>query len=100
MIIKALGNTVLTEPRPKEKKVGSIVLPETTSERDLVIGKIVSKGEGKRLPNGQLKLMDDLIQEGVDVIYESSSIGGEPKVDGGYYQSVNADLLLGVIEED
>ena len=74
MNIKPLGDRVLVLPAPAEEKVGSIIIPDTATEKPLH-GKVVATGNGTKDEEMFLKEGDEVLDgkySGTELEYEGT----------------------------
>lgn len=96
MNFKPLGERALVQLVEREEKTASgIVLPDTAKDKPQT-AKVVSVGEGKLDDKGQRVPVE--VSEG-DVIVFAKYSGTEIKLDGEDYMILDADDILGVVED-
>lgn len=96
MKFKPLGSRALVKIVEREEKTASgIVLPDTAKDKPQT-AQIVAVGEGKLDDNGNRVTLD--AKEG-DVIVFAKYSGTEIKLDGEDYMILDADDILGVVED-
>lgn len=96
MKFKPLGARALVQLVEREEKTASgIVLPDTAKDKPQT-AEVVSVGEGKLDDKGQRVSVE--VSEG-DVIVFAKYSGTEIKLDGEDYMILDADDILGVVED-
>jgi chaperonin GroES len=94
--VKPLGDRVLVEPvEEKEVKKGGIIIPDTAKEKPTE-GIVVALGTGKTDDSG--KKVPFEVKKG-DRVLVSKYGGTEVKLEGKEYKLLNADDILGIVEE-
>ena len=93
-MIKPLGEYVLLEKAPSEKKVGSIVL--ATEKKEGNRGKVLALGEGKYCHKAEKLIPIQNLKVGDEVIYRDYS-GTDYEEDGKKYLLIKAEDILAVI---
>ncbi len=95
MKIKPLGDRVLVKPlETEEKKIGSIVIPDTAKEKPME-GEVIEVGTGKRNDKGELVPME--VKKNNRILYGKYS-GTEVKIDGNDYLIMKESDILAIIE--
>ena len=95
MKIVPLGeNVIVRELEREEQTSGGIVLPETVREQT-VQGKVLSVGDGKRLPDGRVVPLE--VHEGDRVLF-SRWAGHEVELDGEKFRILREDEILARLE--
>ena len=94
MNLRPLHDRVVVETLTAEKKMGSIILPDTAQEKPNE-GKVVAVGSGYRGKDGKMVGLD--IKKGDRVIYGKWS-GTEIKVEDKKYLIMREIDILGVVE--
>lgn len=95
-MIKPLFNKVLIEPENLEKKTESgIVLPDTAKEDNLIKGKVVALGSGKRNEKGELIPLS--VKEGDLILFRKGYSADEIEISGKKYLLVSEEEILGLI---
>lgn len=94
-MIKPLGEYVLLEKAPSEKKVGSIVL--ATEKKEGNRGTVVALGEGKYCHKTEKLIPITNLKVGDQVIYRDYS-GTDYEEDGKKYLLIKSEDILAVIE--
>ena len=98
MSLRPLGDRVLVRRVEAENKTKSgIIIPDGNKEKPLT-GKIVAIGPGKRHESGKVFPIDE-IKIG-DLVLFGKYAGTEVKIDGEILLLMNADDLLGILEDD
>ncbi|HET7478954.1 MAG TPA: co-chaperone GroES [Rubrobacteraceae bacterium] len=96
MKFKPLGERALVQLVEREEKTASgIVLPDTAKDKPQT-AEVVSVGEGKLDDKGQRVPLE--VSQG-DVIVFAKYSGTEIKLDGEDYMILDADDILGVVED-
>ena len=96
MNFKPLGDRALVKIVEREEKTPSgIVLPDTAKEKPQT-AEVVSVGEGKLDKDGQRVPLE--VSQG-DVIVFAKYSGTEISLDGEDYMILDADDILGVVED-
>ena len=94
--IKPLADRVLIKRiENEEKKVGSIIIPDTAKEKPQK-GEIVAVGSGKTNDKGERVALE--VKVGDHVLF-SKYAGNEIKVDGQEYLIMREDDILAVFEK-
>jgi chaperonin GroES len=78
----------------EEKKVGSIIIPDTAKEKPLT-AEVIAVGSGKTLKDGKKVPLE--VKVGDKVLIGKYS-GSEVKLDGQEYLILREDEVLGVVE--
>ena len=94
MNLRPLHDRVVVETLDAEKKVGSIIVPDTAQEKPHE-GKVVAVGVGYRGNDGKIIGLD--IKKGDRIIYGKWS-GTEVKIDDKKYLIMKETDILGVVE--
>jgi chaperonin GroES len=95
MKIKPLkDNIVVKRIDEEEKKVGSIIIPDTAKEKPLT-AKVIAVGTGKTLKDGKKVALE--VKVGDKVLVGKYS-GSEVKVDGDELLILREDEVLGIVE--
>ncbi len=96
MKIKPLKDNVLVQRMDEddEKKVGSIIIPDSAKEKPLT-AKVVAVGSGKTMKDGKKIPLE--VKVGDKVLIGKYS-GSEVKLDGDEFLILREDELLGVVE--
>lgn len=94
MNIKPLADRVVVKPlEAEEKKLGSIIIPDTAKEKPMQ-GEVVAVGPGKMTDAGQTVKME--VKKGDKVLYGKYS-GTEVSVDGKDYLIVRESDILAIL---
>jgi chaperonin GroES len=94
--LKPLGDRILVEPvEEKEVKKGGIIIPDSAKEKPTE-GIVRALGTGKTDDNG--KKVPFEVKVG-DRVLVSKYGGTEVKLEGKEYKLLNADDILGIVEE-
>ncbi|MFA5172901.1 MAG: co-chaperone GroES [Candidatus Paceibacterota bacterium] len=95
-MIKPLFNKVLIAPESLEKKTESgIVLPDTAKEENLIKGKIVAVGSGKKNEKGDIISMS--VKEGDLVLFRKGYSADEIEIEGKKHYLISEDEILGIL---
>ena len=78
----------------EEKKVGSIIIPDTAKEKPLT-AEVIAVGSGRMLKDGKKVALE--VKVGDKVLIGKYS-GSEVKLDGKEYLILREDEVLGVVE--
>ena len=96
MSVQPLEDRIVIKPADAETRTESgIYLPETAKEKPMQ-GKVVSVGPGRRLDNGER--VKPAVKKG-DIVVYGKYAGTEIKLDGQDYMILDAEDILGVIED-
>jgi chaperonin GroES len=87
-------NIVVKRLDEEEKKVGSIIIPDTAKEKPLT-AKVIAVGSGRTLKDGKKVPLE--VKVGDKVLIGKYS-GSEVKLDGTEYLILREDEVLGVVE--
>ncbi|MGH9323435.1 MAG: co-chaperone GroES [Vicinamibacteria bacterium] len=87
-------NIVVTRIEEDEKKVGSIIVPDTAKEKPLT-AEVVAVGSGRTLKDGKKVPLE--VKVGDRVLVGKYS-GSEVKLDGKEYLILREDEVLGIVE--
>jgi chaperonin GroES len=87
-------NIVVKRIEEEEKKVGSIIIPDTAKEKPLT-AEVIAVGSGRTLKDGKKVPLE--VKVGDKVLIGKYS-GSEVKVDGTEYVILKEDEVLGVVE--
>lgn len=96
MKIKPLKDNIVVQriEEEDEKKVGSIIIPDTAKEKPLT-AKVIAVGSGKTLKDGKKVPLE--VKVGDKVLVGKYS-GSEVKVDGDELLILREDEVLGIVE--
>ena len=92
-MIKPLGEYVVLEKVPSEKKVGSIVL--TSEKKQGNVANVIAVGPGKKDEKGNLSVAN--VKVGDKVIYREYS-GTDYEDDGKKYLLIKGEDILAIVE--
>ena len=96
IMFKPLFNKVLVEPIEEEKQTESgIVLPDSVKDSNLVKGKVVVVGPGRKNRKGEMEPV--VVKEGDKVVFTSYS-GEKIKEGEKDYYVISDKKILGIIE--
>jgi len=87
-------NIVVKRIEEKEKKVGSLIIPDAAKEKPLT-AEVIAVGSGRILKDGKKVPLE--LKVGDKVLVGKYS-GSEVKVDGTEYLILKEDEVLGVVE--
>jgi chaperonin GroES len=87
-------NIVVKRIEEEEKKVGSIIIPDTAKEKPLT-AEVVAVGSGRTLKDGKKVPLE--VKVGDKVLVGKYS-GSEVKLDGTEYLILREDEVLGVVD--
>ena len=87
IVVKRLDET-------EEKKVGSIIIPDSAKEKPLT-AEVIAVGSGRTLKDGKKVPLD--VKVGDKVLVGKYS-GSEVKLDGNEYLILKEDEVLGIVE--
>ncbi len=91
---RPLADRILIERIEKEdRSTGGIIIPDTAKEKPQE-GRVVAIGNGKRLDNGSLQVLD--VKVGDRILFGKYS-GSEIKIDGKEHLILREDEVLGVL---
>lgn len=97
MNIHPIDERVLIKPvEQEERKVGSIIIPDTVKERPQ-IGEVIAVGDDIVKDSEKRKKLSDLVKVGDKVVYARYG-GTEIKVDNQEYLLVNRNDILAVVK--
>jgi len=97
MHILPIDERVLIKPvEQEERKVGSIIIPDTVKERPQ-IGEVIAVGDDVVKENESRKKLSELIKVGDKVVYARYG-GTEIKVDNQEYLLVSRNDILAVVK--
>ena len=87
-------NIVVKRMDEEEKKIGSIIIPDSAKEKPLT-AEVIAVGSGRTLKDGQKVPLE--VKVGDKVLIGKYS-GSEVKLDGDEYLILKEDEVLGVVE--
>ena len=87
-------NIVVKRLEEEEKKVGSIIIPDSAKEKPLT-AEVVAVGSGRTLKDGKKVALE--VKVGDKVLVGKYS-GSEVKLDGTEYLILKEDEVLGIVE--
>ena len=87
-------NIVVKRLEEEEKKVGSIIIPDSAKEKPLT-AEVIAVGSGRTLKDGQKVELE--VKVGDKVLVGKYS-GSEVKLDGNEYLILKEDEVLGIVE--
>lgn len=95
MKIKPIKDNIVVERLDEEeKKVGSIIIPDSAKEKPLT-AKVIAVGSGRTLKDGKKVALE--VKVGDKVLVGKYS-GSEVKLDGTEYLILKEDEVLGIVE--
>jgi chaperonin GroES len=95
MKIKPIKDKIVVKRlEEEEKKVGSIIIPDTAKEKPLT-AEVVAVGSGRVLKDGKKVALE--VKVGDKVLVGKYS-GSEVKLDGTEYLILQEDEILGIVE--
>jgi chaperonin GroES len=87
-------NIVVKRIEEEEKKVGSLIIPDSAKEKPLT-AEVIAVGSGRTLKDGKKVALE--VKVGDKVLVGKYS-GSEVKVDGTEYLILKEDEVLGIVE--
>ena len=87
-------NIVVRRLEEEEKKVGSIIIPDSAKEKPLT-AEVIAVGSGRTLKDGNKQ---DLEVKVGDTVLVGKYSGSEVKLDGAEYLILKEDEVLGIVE--
>lgn len=98
MKIRPIDERVLIKAlKEEEKKVGSIIIPDTAKERPQM-GEVVALGDDIEVADRKQKKLSDLIKVGDRIVYARYG-GTEIKMDNDEYLLVSRNDVLAVVQK-
>jgi chaperonin GroES len=98
MKIRPIDERVLIKAlKEEEKKVGSIIIPDTAKERPQM-GEVVALGDDIEVADRKQKKLSDLIKVGDRIVYARYG-GTEIKMDNDEYLLVSRNDVLAVVSK-
>ena len=96
MKIKPIKDNIVVKriEESDEKKVGSIIIPDTAKEKPMT-AEVIAIGSGRTLKDGKKVALD--VKVGDKVLIGKYS-GSEVKLDGTEYLILKEDEVLGIVE--
>lgn len=99
MKLKPIDERVLIKPKTEEeRKVGSIIIPDTASKDRPQMGTIVAMGDDVELSERKQKKMSEMLKVGDTVVFAKYG-GTEIKLDEEEYLLVSRNDILAVVEK-
>ena len=96
MKIRPLDERALIKPlKEEERKVGSIIIPDTAKERPQM-GEIVALGDDIEIADRKQKKMSEILKVGDQIVYARYG-GTEIKIDDQEYLLVSRNDILAVV---
>jgi chaperonin GroES len=98
MKIRPIDERVLIKPfKEEERKVGSIIIPDTAKERPQM-GEVVALGDDIEIADRKQKKLSDVLKVGDKVVYARYG-GTEVKIDEQEYLLVGRSDILAVVQK-
>jgi len=98
MKIRPIDERVLIKPfKEEERKVGSIIIPDTAKERPQM-GEVVALGDDIEIADRKQKKLSDILHVGDTVVYARYG-GTEVKIDEQEYLLVSRSDILAVVQK-
>ena len=98
MKIRPIDERVLIKPfKEEERKVGSIIIPDTAKERPQM-GQVVALGDDIEIADRKQKKLSDILHVGDNVVYARYG-GTEVKIDEQEYLLVSRNDILAVVQK-
>ncbi len=98
MKIRPIDERVLIKPfKEEERKVGSIIIPDTAKERPQM-GEVVALGDDIEVADRKQKKLSDVLKVGDTIVYARYG-GTEVKVDDQEYLLVSRSDILAVVQK-
>jgi chaperonin GroES len=98
MKIRPIDERVLIKPfKEEERKVGSIIIPDTAKERPQM-GTVVALGDDIEIADRKQKKLSDVLKVGDTIVYARYG-GTEVKIDDEEYLLVGRSDILAVVQK-
>ena len=98
MKIRPIDERVLIKPfKEEERKVGSIIIPDTAKERPQM-GTVVALGDDIEIADRKQKKLSDVLKVGDTIVYARYG-GTEVKIDDQEYLLVGRSDILAVVQK-
>ena len=98
MKIRPIDERVLIKPyKEEERKVGSIIIPDTAKERPQM-GEVVALGDDIEIADRKQKKLSDVLKVGDTIVYARYG-GTEVKIDDQEYLLVGRSDILAVVQK-
>ena len=98
MKIRPIDERVLIKPfKEEERKVGSIIIPDTAKERPQM-GTVVALGDDIEIADRKQKKLSDVLKVGDTIVYARYG-GTEVKIDEEEYLLVGRSDILAVVQK-
>lgn len=95
--IRPIDERVLIKPtKEEEKKVGSIIIPDTAAKERPQMGEIIALGDDVEISDRKQKKMSDILKVGDKIVYARYG-GTEVKIDNEEYLIVSRNDILAVV---
>jgi chaperonin GroES len=99
MKLKPIDERVLIKPKTdEERKVGSIIIPDTASKDRPQMGEVIAMGDDVELSERKQKKMSEMLKVGDTVVFAKYG-GTEIKLDDEEYLLVSRNDILAVVEK-
>jgi chaperonin GroES len=96
--IRPIDERALIKPlKEEERKVGSIIIPDTAKERPQM-GEIVALGDDIEVADRKQKKMSEILKVGDQIVYARYG-GTEIKIDDQEYLLVSRNDILAVVQK-
>jgi chaperonin GroES len=98
MKIRPIDERVLIKPfKEEERKVGSIIIPDTAKERPQM-GEVVALGDDIEIADRKQRKLSDVLKVGDTIVYARYG-GTEVKIDDQEYLLVSRSDILAVVQK-
>ena len=98
MKIRPIDERVLIKPyKEEERKVGSIIIPDTAKERPQM-GEVIALGDDIEIADRKQKKLSDVLKVGDTIVYARYG-GTEVKIDDQEYLLVGRSDILAVVQK-
>ena len=98
MKIRPIDERVLIKPfKEEERKVGSIIIPDTAKERPQM-GTVMALGDDIEIADRKQKKLSDVLKVGDTIVYARYG-GTEVKIDEEEYLLVSRNDILSVVQK-
>lgn len=95
--IRPIDERVLIKPmKEEEKKVGSIIIPDTAAKERPQMGEIVALGDDIEVADRKQKKMSEVLKVGDKIVYARYG-GTEVKIDNEEFLIVSRNDILAVV---
>jgi chaperonin GroES len=97
MKIRPIDERVLIKPlTEQEKKIGSIIIPDTAKERPQM-GEVVAMGDDVEIADRKQKKLSEILKVGDKIVYARYG-GTEVKIDNEEFMLISRNDILGKVE--